>query len=166
MTRWILLDAGVIGLLYSNPLASGVVACLAWLNSQTKAGSKVVLTDLTDFEARRELLRRQGTASKRGDSDQLRGATSALRRLDDLHQTLTMATVTSSNWRKAAEFWAFLRVAGQPTAAEAELDGDAILAAVSVMTGDPGDEVIIATTNMGHLTRFPGVDAREWQQIT
>jgi hypothetical protein len=30
----------------------------------------------------------------------------------------------------------------------------------------PGSVVIIATTNVGHLGRFPGIDARLWNTIT
>jgi hypothetical protein len=47
------------------------------------------------------------------------------------------------------------------------LDVDAILAAQALtmtIAGD-GDEVLIATSNVGHLARFPGIDAREWETI-
>jgi hypothetical protein len=47
----------------------------------------------------------------------------------------------------------------------AALDGDAILAGQAAIVGFPGDEVIIATTNVHHLGRFPGIDARPWQSI-
>lgn len=43
------------------------------------------------------------------------------------------------------------------------LDGDVILAAQALLVANEGNEVIIATTNVGHLSRF--VDAREWQDI-
>ena len=66
---------------------------------------------------------------------------------------------------QAAEYWAVVRRAGQPTADPKELDADAILAAQASRAGDPGDEVLIATTNTGHLARFPGISARSWEQI-
>jgi hypothetical protein len=59
------------------------------------------------------------------------------------------------------------RKAGRPTGPDEALDVDAILAAQSLtmtMAGD-GDEVVIATSNVRHLIRFPGVDAREWETI-
>ena len=45
------------------------------------------------------------------------------------------------------------------------LDADAILAGVAATIGAPGDEVVIATTNVRHLSRFAGVDARVWAEI-
>ena len=111
----------------------------------------VITADLTDFEVRRELLRI--------------GATAKLRRLDDLRETAFLLPVNSESWRKAAEFWAFVRRAGRPTAGADALDGDAILAAVAATIVGPGDEAVVATTNVAHLGRFPGVAARTWRQI-
>ncbi len=64
---------------------------------------------------------------------------------------------------KAAELWATARKGGYPTAAPDALDGDVILAAQALLLKDEGNEVVIATTNVGHLSRF--IDAREWQNI-
>jgi hypothetical protein len=61
---------------------------------------------------------------------------------------------------KAAEFWAILRQSGVPTSSSDALDADAILAGQAALAGQPGDSVTIATTNLAHLNRFPGVDAR------
>ena len=66
---------------------------------------------------------------------------------------------------KAAEFWAFLRQLGIPTASPDALDADAILAGQAALAGRPGDTVTIATTNLAHLNRFPGIDAQTWDQI-
>jgi hypothetical protein len=43
------------------------------------------------------------------------------------------------------------------------LDGDVILAAQAAMIKDDGHEVIIATTNVGHLSRL--ANAKEWEKI-
>ena len=59
--------------------------------------------------------------------------------------------------------WAESRQAKLPTADPKELDGDVILAAQGLLVGEGGEEVVIATTNVEHLSRF--VDAREWQNI-
>jgi hypothetical protein len=64
---------------------------------------------------------------------------------------------------KAAEFWAEARQRGQATADPKALDGDVILAAQATLVADEGNEVIIATTNVKHLSQF--VDARDWQLI-
>src|SRR5208282_5612603 len=68
-------------------------------------------------------------------------------------------------WLKAAEFWAFLRQSGIPTASPDALDADVILAGQAALAGQPGDTVTIATTNLAHLSRFPGIDAQTWDQI-
>jgi hypothetical protein len=36
----------------------------------------------------------------------------------------------------------------------------------ALVLGEPGDLVTIATTNVAHPARFPGVDARAWSAIT
>jgi hypothetical protein len=50
-----------------------------------------------------------------------------------------------------------------PSASADALDADVILAACAGTIGQPGDSVIVATTNMGHLARF--CDARLWLTI-
>lgn len=52
-----------------------------------------------------------------------------------------------------------------PTADPHALDGDCILAAQASILGGDGDMVTVATTNVGHLGRFPGVHARRWEEI-
>ncbi len=63
--------------------------------------------------------------------------------------------------RQAALFWAQARQQGQPTAGDKTIDGDVILvgqaATLDVM------DVVIATTNGGHLSRFTQADL--WQNI-
>ncbi len=51
---------------------------------------------------------------------------------------------------QAARFWAQTRQQGQPTAGDKALDADMILAAQAMTLGVP--DVVIATTNVGHLT--------------
>ncbi len=94
------------------------------------------------------------------------GATAGLARLDELTNLgLDYLPVTTAALRRAAEFWAIVRNLGQPTAHPQALDGDALLAAQASLCGGPEDEVLIATTNVGHLSRFPGIDARYWELI-
>lgn len=151
MARIIILDAGVIGLLCSSPrTASGVArlrACRAWYDA---LDDDVAIPDVADFEVRRELVRLDAHAR--------------LARLDDLYYG-SAVEVSRDAWAKAAEFWAVVRKAGIPTASPDALDADAILAGVAITIGAAGEEVVIATTNVRHLARFPGVDAREWSTI-
>src|SRR5688572_8312165 len=77
------------------------------------------------------------------------------------------ARVWSSNYGRdapsAAELWAQVRQRGLPTADPAALDEDVTLAA-QAQTMEVGDgEVVVATTNIGHLSRL--IAARLWQEI-
>jgi hypothetical protein len=95
-------------------------------------------------------------------------AVGSLRRLDhalDPSSGFDHLALTTDAIIKAAEFWAFLRQTGVPTAAPDALDADAILAGQAALAGVPGDTVTIATTNLAHLSRFPGIDAQNWDQI-
>jgi hypothetical protein len=150
--RLVLLDAGVVGLLFSSPGLASVSLGLAWMRRLIAADVVVTITNLTDYEVRRELIRLK--------------ATRKLFLLDSLQPSVLAAEVTPEAWLKAAEFWAIVRSTGKPTADPHALDGDAILAGVAATIGVPGDSVTIATTNVGHLSRFPGVDARRWETIS
>lgn len=151
MGRQILLDTGILGLLCLNPTRPEVQPCYEWLRAQSRAGTEVKICELNDFEIRRELIRL--------------GATTKLRRLDDLCSTLEIVPVNRRAWLKAAEFWALVRRAGLPTADLKVLDADVILAGVAATIGGLGDEVVIAPSNVKHLGRFPGVDTRAWAAI-
>ena len=66
---------------------------------------------------------------------------------------------------KAADLWAMVRNSGLATAHPAALDGDAILAAQTILAANVGDVATIATNNARHLSRFPGIDAWPWPSI-
>jgi hypothetical protein len=91
-----------------------------------------------------------------------------LRRLDyalDPSSGFEHLFLTTDAIVKAAEFWALLRHSGIPTSSPDALDADAILAGQAALAGQPGDTVTIATTNLAHLNRFPGINAQIWDQI-
>jgi predicted nucleic acid-binding protein len=145
----VLLDAGPLGLV-TNPNASPeYFACSSWLESLLVRGVRAGVPEIPDYEVRRELLRAR---KSRG-----------LERLDLLEGRLHYFPITTAVMLQAAEFWARARQQGRPTAANAALDGDVILAAQAVVLSRNGDTAIVATTNVGHLGRF--VDARRWQDI-
>lgn len=127
-------------------------ACRAWIKALEASGAVVVIPAVVDYEVRRELLRA--------------GFSAAVLRLDGLKTQFLYLPVSEAAWNRAAEFWALLRNMGLPTAGPQELDGDAILAGQALTVGRPGDIVTIATTNVGHMARFPGVDAQPWATIT
>jgi hypothetical protein len=65
---------------------------------------------------------------------------------------------------RAAELWAEARSRGMPTAGPRALDADAILAAQALLAAGPGDVVMIASDNVGHLDQF--LVAQPWDKIT
>lgn len=92
------------------------------------------------------------------------GRINGIRRLDALASHLFYLPITTDMMLQAAEFWAQARRQGRPTAAKDALDGDAILAAqVAVFSAASGRAAVIATTNVGHLSRF--VAAGIWDTI-
>jgi hypothetical protein len=69
--------------------------------------------------------------------------------------------ITTPALREAAQLWAQARQQGQPTAGDKTIDGDMILVGQTITIGVPN--IVIATTNLGHLSRF--IAAELWQNI-
>ncbi len=150
----VLLDSGPLGLV-SNPKQSAEAdACKVWLRALIAAGHRALVPAITDYEVRREL--------------QLYQKTQRVSRLDYLVATHGFLSLTDGALRQAPDFWASARRHGIPTVDRFALDADVILAAQAETLnpsewGQPGAPVVIATTNVGHLSRF--VDARLWRGI-
>jgi len=138
VSKIVLLDAGPLGLVTNPKRSPQSIACAQWLQSLITAGAHIILPEIADYEVRRELLR----ANK----------TQGVARLDGLARLLEYLPLTTSAMRQAALFWAQARQQGRPTAGDKTIDGDMILAAQAVMLGVPN--VVIATTNVNHLSRF------------
>lgn len=145
-----MLDSGPLGMV-TNPKAASPIyqECKVWFNSLRPRGYTVMLPEIADYEVRRELIRA--------------GKVAGIQRLDELKATVRYLPLSTAIMLKAAELWAEARQAGRPTADPKELDGDVILAAQAMSVMAEGNEVVIATTNVGHLSQF--VDAREWRLI-
>lgn len=85
-----------------------------------------------------------------------------MERLDALSRYIEYLPLSTKAMRQAALFWAQARQRGQPTAGDKTIDADMILAAQAVTLNQPN--VIIATTNVRHLSRF--VTAELWTNIS
>ena len=133
---------------WSRIVRQRVLECARWLQGLLSAGVRMVIPEIADYEIRRELRRANKTAG--------------LAQLDALARVIEYRPITTSAMRRAAEFWALARQQGQPTASDESLDADAILAGQADTLDSP--EAIVATTNVGHLTRF--VTADIWRNIT
>lgn len=151
MATIVLLDAGPLGTLAVADEIGVGGECRRWLRTLLAAGVVVLTADVSLYEVRRELKRRRAEAK--------------LVRLSTALEGVGRVPVSSKAWELAEDLWAETRRAGLPTAPDDDLDGDVILAAVARTIGVRGDEVIIASQNVGHLNRFPGLDAREWRNI-
>jgi predicted nucleic acid-binding protein len=149
--QYIILDFGPLGMV-ANPRASGTTLnCQLWLENQLQQGSVILIPEIADYEVRRELIRA--------------GRQRSVRQLDQLKALLEYIPITTAMVLKAAELWAEVRQQGIPTADPKSLDGDVILAAQTIITSQQRQqEITIATTNVGHLSRF--TIAQDWQQIT
>ncbi len=149
MSRLILLDSEPGGLA-SNPRDSQKsLNCKVWLWSLLAAGDRVMIPEIVDYEIRRELLRA--------------GKTKGVAKLDALGRQLGLLPCSGPVLVEAAVLWAKARQEGLPTADDKAIDADVILAATAILASRQGYEVIIATSNVGHLGRF--VDARLWEMI-
>lgn len=149
MTRLVLLDAGPLGLVTNPKAGEDARRCKAWLAGLVNGGVRVMVPEGADFEVRRELFR----AGRRGGLD----------RLDKLAKLAGFLPITTAVWRRAAELWARARNEGNATADDTALDCDILLAAQAELAAEDGFNVVVATTNVGHLGRF--VDARLWEAI-
>jgi predicted nucleic acid-binding protein len=148
VSRVVILDTGPLSLVTNPKHSAQSIACTRWLQDLVRREVRVIIPEIADYELRRELLR----ANK----------TRGLAQLDALAQVLEYLPITTAAMRQAAAFWAQARQQGQPTAGDKTIDGDMILAGQAVSLGVP--DVVVATTNVGHLPRF--VPAELWQNIT
>jgi predicted nucleic acid-binding protein len=151
MARIVLLDTSTLGLACARP-GPQVDQCRVWLVALEAALVDIVIPAIADYETRRELVRRNAHAQ--------------LLNLESLLMRFPYLEITREALGQAAEFWALVRNQGLPTAAPEALDADAILAGCAATLGQPGDQVTIATHNVRHLGRFPGIDAQPWTTIT
>ncbi|MEG4489841.1 nucleic acid-binding protein [Microcoleus sp. D3_18_C4] len=149
MSRIIILDSGPLGMVTNPQAKPPYLECQLWLDSLLQNGEMVILPELADYEVRRELIR---AGKERG-----------IRKLDLFKNVLTYRPLTTEVMLLAAQLWAQARMRGRPTAEANALDGDVILAAQAILEASEGNQVVIATTNVGHLSQF--VDAREWRLI-
>lgn len=147
VSRVVFLDAGPIGLVTNPKLSPESTICTRWLQALIISDILVIIPEIADYEVRRELLR----------ANKVRG----IARLDELANSLEYLPITTAAMRQATMFWAQARQQGQPTAGDKTIDSDMILAAQAT-TLDVVD-VVIATTNVGHLSRFATADL--WQNI-
>jgi hypothetical protein len=134
----VILDSGPLGLLTNPKLPPTTVAILSWAKSMRQVGHRFVVPAIADYEVRRDLVR----------AGKLAG-------IAELNTWKTeYLPLSDSALRLASQLWAQARTAGTSTADPKELDGDVLIAAQAMDIGFPTSDLIIASTNPGHLAQF------------
>ena len=151
MVEAVVLDSGILSTAAQRPGVAEADACRIWISACLEAGARVVVPAISNYEARRELLRA--------------GKTAGVTRLDAFIQAEQdrYLPLTDAVLLHAAEMWARARQHGVPTADPRALDIDVILAAQALSLGLAPTQFVVATTNIRHLSRF--VPAALWREI-
>jgi predicted nucleic acid-binding protein len=151
MPRMIILDSEPLGLLTRRKDSNRAERCHLWAALRAEEGAELVVPEIIDYELRRELIR----ADKRESVDRLDAFISS--------RMVKYLPIDSEAMRYAADLWAQARRTGKPTAPDNALDVDVILAAQALNYGGPALHFVVATGNVGHLSRFCPAD--NWENI-
>ncbi len=184
MSTLIFLDTGVIGKLIHPDVEQGktrlaqnaesevkesileAIECNEWLTTLINEGYPVAISEIANYEARREHLRR--ISDRKSGLEEKQKAIKAIQRLDALITKKGVAsfpvTCEEGNvMQEAAELWAFAR-----NNSYVVYDADLIIAAQAVIIKRIGIDVIIATTDtedFNRLLRQHHIEARRWRDI-
>ena len=150
MSRLLFLDSGPLGYAFTPMVNDEHRRCSQWLESLLVKSEQFALAEIVDYECRREWLRQDNHA--------------ALAKLDAAKAAFIYVPITTDAMVRAAEFWAGARKGGYATTTDQRLDADVILAAQVSTFAHAGAEVVVATMNVRHLSRF--VTAKKWDEIS
>jgi predicted nucleic acid-binding protein len=138
----LLLDTAVVGEICHPRKYDDVRAWFA----RAAAAHEMLLSEVADYELRRELRRELLRIDSRRSLD----------RLDELTREIRYIPVTTATWRATAR--ALQRKAGRVTAAEGGLDGDVLIAAQAL-----AEDAVIVTPNTRHFDSM--IRAVTWQKV-
>jgi len=185
MSTLIFLDTGVLGKLIHPDVEQGktrlaqnaesevkesileAIECTDWLTTLINEGYPVAISEIANYEARREHLRR--ISDRKSGLEEKQKAIKAIQKLDALITKKGVAsfpvTCEEGNvMQEAAELWAFAR----NNSYVADDDADLIIAAQAIIIKKIGIDVIIATTDtedFNRLLRQHHIEARRWRDI-
>ncbi len=147
----VILDSGVLHTLISTSKVKEVTDCQDWFYYLLSRSALVVTSAICNYEVKRELIRRNNTLE--------------MNNLNQLKTLIELLPVDEPTLELAAELWAEARNRGLPSADDLSLDADVIICAQYQLLAEeyPGRYIVIATTNVKHLSRF--TEAKEWQDI-
>lgn len=184
MSTLIFLDTGVIGKLIHPLVAQSktrlaqnpesevkesiieAIECNEWLEKLINEGYPVAISEIANYEARRDHVRR--IRDKKLILEEKQKALKAIQRLDTLITKKGVAyfpvTCEEGNvMQEAAELWAFAR-----NNSYVAYDADLIIAAQAVVIKSIGIDIIIATTDtedFNRLLKQHHIEARRWRDI-
>jgi predicted nucleic acid-binding protein len=119
--------------------------CHQWINACETAGHRLLVPAISYYEVLRELEQRR--------------AISQITRLKTFClQPRRFLALTTDHLETAAKLWGRSRRSGLPTADPHALDGDVILAAQALSLEIAAPELIVATTNPAHISRYIAAD--------
>ncbi|MBW4537491.1 MAG: type II toxin-antitoxin system VapC family toxin [Pleurocapsa minor HA4230-MV1] len=151
----VFIDSGVLGKLCNPNRTEETITINDWLFSLLSKGIFVVSSYICDYEVRRSLI-----------LESLRKPNiNGIEDLDELRNLVTFLPLSNEVMLEAANLWAEARIQGIPTADDKSLDADIIICSQYKLLEKeyPGRYIVIATTNVKHLSRFS--EAKEWQAI-
>jgi predicted nucleic acid-binding protein len=153
----VFLDSNILGLINSRRTSPEAIACDRWfLDTFRKAN--LVSSELCLYEVRRGLLK----ASLQVDK-----LVPGLQGLQELEEDSLVEFLVADRQvlNIAANLWAKAAASGQTSRSDKDIDIDIIIAAHYQILVDeyPGRQVIVATKNLKHLSRF--CTAANWQDI-
>jgi hypothetical protein len=151
----VFIDSGVLGIL-ANPNKVGEVSdCEQWLYRLLSQGVYICSSDLCDYEVRRNLILETNKKPH----------LNSIKNLDELRELITFLPVSPLLLTKSASLWASARIQGMPTADNKTLDIDIIICTQWQMLKEefPSPYIVIATTNVKHLSRF--ASAKAWREV-
>jgi predicted nucleic acid-binding protein len=184
MSILIFLDTGVIGKIIhpdsnSNYIKSTestkdkskksiieAIDCNKWLDRLINKKYPVAMSEIVNYETRREHIRR--IHDKKSSSRDKQKALKAIEKLDKLVETKRIVnfpvTCEEGNvMQKAAELWAFARLNSYISH-----DADLLIAAQAIVIKKIGIDVMIATTDTEDFNRLLKpyhIEARRWNDI-
>jgi hypothetical protein len=150
MSRVIFIDSGPLGYAFTPTVNDEHLHCNQWWEALILKGERLAVAEIVDYECRRGWLRQNNHA--------------AIAKLDSAKAALLYQPITTEAMLQAAAFWAAARKGGYATTTDQRLDADVILAAQVSAFARGGSEVLVATMNTRHLSRF--VSALQWDQVS
>ncbi|MEG3899929.1 MULTISPECIES: hypothetical protein [unclassified Microcoleus] len=156
----VILDSNILALLVTpldeklsedEKLGTEIHQCTKWFERLLSKGAYIIVSDICDYEVRREFIRIKSKS---------------VQELDNLRDLIEFQEVTFAVLEKAAELWAEARYLSQSNKIKENIDVDCILAAQWCLLKEkyPGRQVIIATKNIKDFQRVTDCDV--WQNIT